>query len=142
MQNYSNRDSRHRRNSPQSRNPARGSQPYKLPDEVIEKGGEPLVKAAEALGKKLAQHLKTSQIRRIYSAVKKIQMNATFQRNELVMLKPKLAYAAARNDAVADLRDALTQAIDRVGEDPKRFKNFVDFFEATLAYHKAAGGQD
>ena len=67
-------------------------------------------------------------------------MNATFQRNDLVMLKPKLAYAAARNEAVADLRDALTQAIDRVGEDPKRFKNFVDFFEATLAYHRAAGG--
>lgn len=142
MQNYSNRDSRNRRNSPQSRNSSRGSPPYKLPDEVIEKGGEPLVTAAEALGKKLARHLKTSQIRRIYSAVKKIQMNATFQRNDLVMLKPKLAYAAARNAAVSDLRDALTQAIDRVGEDPKRFKNFVDFFEATLAYHKAAGGQD
>ena len=140
MQNYSNRDSRQRRNPPQSRTSSRGSNPYQLPDAVIENGGEPLVKAAEALGKKLARHLKTSQIRRIYSAVKKIQMNATFQRNDLVMLKPKLAYAAARNEAVADLRDALTQAIDRVGEDPKRFKNFVDFFEATLAYHRAAGG--
>ena len=144
MQNYSNRDTRNRRNSPQSRNPSRGSRPrqqgYILPTGVIEHGGEPLVKAAEALGKKLARHLKTSQIRRIYSAVKKIQMSDEFQRNELVMLKPKLAYAAARNNAVADLRDALTQAIDRVGEDPKRFNNFVDFFEATLAYHRAAGG--
>ena len=64
------------------------------------------------------------------------------------MLKPKLAYAAARNQAVTDLKDALTQAIDKVidevAEEKKKFKfkNFVDFFEATLAYHKAAGGQD
>ena len=98
--------------------------------------------AAETLGKKLAGDLKTSQIRKVYGAVKKIQMSSKFQRNELVMLKPKLAYAAARNRAVEPLKDALVQAIDRVGEDPDRFKNFVDFFEAVLAYHKAAGGQD
>ena len=110
--------------------------------EVIEKGGEPLVIAAENLGRKLARNLKTSQIRKVYGAVKKIQMSDGFSRNDLIMLKPKLAYAAARNEAVTDLKDALTQAIDKVGDDPERFKNFVNFFEATLAYHKAAGGQD
>ena len=68
-------------------------------------------------------------------------MSEDFQRSDLVMLKPKLAYAAARNREVTDLKDALTQAIDQV-DDEKKFKNFVDFFEATLAYHKAAGGQD
>jgi len=109
---------------------------------VIEEGGEPLVAAAENLGRKLkANNLKTSQIRRIYSAVKKLQMSDEFNRNELILLKPKLAYAAARNSAVTDLRDALTQAIDQV-DNHRKFKNFVDFFEATLAYHKAAGGQD
>ena len=108
--------------------------------EIIEKGGEPLVTAAENLGRKLAKNLKTSQIRKVYGAVKKIQMSDEFSQNDLIMLKPKLAYAAARNEAVTDLKDALTQAIDKVGDDPKRFKNFVDFFEATLAYHKAAGG--
>ena len=116
---------------------------YTLPDNVIEQGGEPLVKAAKNLGDMLErQRLKTSQIRKVYGAVKKIQVSNEFNQNELIMLKPKLAYAAARNNAVTDLKDALTQAIDKVGNDPKRFKNFVDFFEATLAYHKAAGGQD
>ena len=110
--------------------------------EVIEKGGEPLVTAAESLGQKLARNLKTSQIRKVYGAVKKIQMSDEFRQNDLIMLKPKLAYAAARNDAVIDLKDALTQAIDLVGDDPQKFKNFVDFFEATLAYHKAADGQN
>ena len=138
-----NRQSQGRQNP--SRGGGRGSRPsYTLPADVIEKGGDPLVEAAEHLGKKLARGLKTSQIRKIYSAVKKIQMSDDddFPRNELVMLKPKLAYAAARNDAVSDLKDALTQAIDRVGDDRQRFKNFVDFFEATLAYHRAAGGQE
>ena len=115
---------------------------YTLPPGVIEKGGDALVGAAENLGQKLARNLKTSQIRKVYGAVKKIQMSDEFRRNDLIMLKPKLAYAAARNTAVTDLKDALTQAIDKVGDDPQRFKNFVDFFEATLAYHKAAGGQD
>ena len=142
MQNHSNRNQRGSRNQPR-----RGGQGqhrnYTLPDNVIEEGGEPLVDAAKDLGDRLEKNrLKTSQIRKVYGAVKKIQMSDKFHRNDLVMLKPKLAYAAARNDAVTVLKDALIQAIDKVGDDPKRFKNFVDFFEATLAYHKAAGGQD
>ena len=112
---------------------------YTLPANVIEHGGEDLVKAAEELGKRLARDLKTAQIRKIYSAVKKIQMNQTFNRNELILLKPRLAYAAARKQEVEALRDALTQAIDKV-DSAEKFKNFVDFFEAILAYHKAFGG--
>ena len=107
---------------------------------VIEKGGEPLVTAAENLGRKLARNLKTSQIRKVYGAVKKIQMSEEFNRNELIMLKPKLAYAAARKPEVEDLKDALTQAINQVDNNEK-FKNFVDFFEAILAYHRAFGGE-
>lgn len=146
MQNRSN-NQRSSQNQPRQNQPRRGGQGqqrgYTLPDNVIEQGGEPLVKAAKNLGDMLERRrLKTSQIRKVYGAVKKIQMSQEFNQNELIMLKPKLAYAAARNNAVTDLKDALTQAIDKVGNDPKRFKNFVDFFEATLAYHKAAGGQD
>lgn len=110
--------------------------------DLIKNGGAPLVNAAEKLGQTLKNKgLKTAQIRKVYGAVKKIQMSEKFQRNDLIMLKPKLAYAAARDDAVSDLKDALTEAIDEVGDDEKRFKHFVDFFEATLAYHKAAGGE-
>lgn len=122
---------------------SRRQQGYTLPENVIEEGGNALVTAAKDLGNRLQRRrLKTSQIRKVYGTVKKIQMSDEFRQNDLIMLKPKLAYAAARNNEVADLRDALTQAIDKVGGDPQRFKNFVDFFEATLAYHKAAGGQD
>ena len=127
---------------------------YNLPSDVIEKGGDALVNAAEKLGEAISDRnrgITTSQIRRVYSAVKKIQtkiqMGEKFERNDLVLLKPKLAYVVARapNDRKANtekLKNALTQAIDAVKDDSKKFKNFVDFFEATLAYHKAAGGQD
>ena len=108
--------------------------------EIIEKGGEPLVDAAENLGRKLAKNLKTSQIRKVYGAVKKIQMSDEFNQNELIMLKPKLAYAAARKSEVEDLKNTLTQAINQVDNSDK-FKNFVDFFEAILAYHRAYGGE-
>ena len=139
-----NRDRRNNRDQRQSNQP--GSN-YELPPNVIEEGGQPLVDAAEKLGESLkSRGLKTSQIRKVYGAVKKIQVSEEFRQNDLIMLKPKLAYAAARNRAVTDLKDALTQAIDKVidevAEEKKefKFKNFVDFFEATLAYHKAAGG--
>lgn len=141
MGHYAGRNRQGPRNQRQGGNRGQNA-PYKLSARVIEEGGEPLVEAAEKLGEKLARTLKTSQIRKVYGAVKKIQMSDEFHRNELIMLKPKLAYAAARNTAVMDLKDALTQAIDQVGDDPKKFKNFVDFFEAILAYHRAAGGQD
>ena len=136
-----NQADRYQRNSRGQGRTDQSHSSYTLPSNVIEEGGEPLVTAAENLGQTLKNRgLKTAQIRKVYGAVKKIQMSK-FHRNELVMLKPKLAYAAARNKAVTDLKDALTQAIDKVGNDEKKFKNFVDFFEATLAYHKAAGGE-
>lgn len=146
MQDHSNRNQQRRgsqsRGGRDSRSTHQSRASYTLSADVIEQGGDALVTAAEKLGQTLkSRGLKTSQIRKIYGAVKKIQMSDEFQRNDLVMLKPKLAYAAARNHEVTDLKDALTQAIDQV-DNEKKFKNFVDFFEATLAYHKAAGGQD
>lgn len=111
--------------------------------QVIRQGGRPLVQIAEGLGPRLQQgRLTTSQIRNIYGMVKQMEMRG-FDANEFVLLKPKLAYAAARADTqgARELKDVLTWAIDEVGNDEARFGRFVDFFEAILAYHKAAGGK-
>jgi CRISPR-associated protein Csm2 len=66
-----------------------------------------------------------------------------FDEHEFMLLKPKLAYAAARadEDGAHQLSAVLTWAIDEVGSDKAKFARFVDFFEAVLAYHKAAGGR-
>ena len=124
-----------------------GHQPRKvnLDARVITQGGETLVKEAEQFGRQLAaRNLTTSQIRNIYGAVKKMQMKGgELDTHKLLMLKPKLAYAAKRHGGgVETLKDVLTQAIDLVENDLKNFNRFVDFFEAILAYHKAYGGRD
>lgn len=120
----------------------RGSTRVNLDARVITEGGEILVKKAGQLGQQLVQErLTTSQIRNIYGAVKKMQMKGELDTHKLLMLKPKLAYAAKRHGGgVETLKDVLTQAIDLVGDDSKKFNRFVDFFEAILAYHKFYGG--
>jgi len=114
--------------------------------EIIQNGGKKLVDTAEKLGPRLKNGgLTTSQIRNIYGMVKKMELKG-FDANtarEFILLKPKLAYAAQRanRDGARDLRKVLSDAIDEVGTDEKHFANFVDFFEAILAYHVAAGGK-
>jgi CRISPR-associated protein Csm2 len=94
--------------------------------------------------------LTTSQIRGLFGTVRQIEMNwqrdagdveARAAARQLLLLKPKLAYQGQRVSSVAKLADLLCAAIDFVGTDRNRFGNFVDFFEAILAYHTAAGGR-
>ena len=127
----------------------RGSTRVNLDAKVITEGGKILVETADTLGRKLndiqpdREKLSTSQIRNIYGAVKKMQMKGGLDPHKLLMLKPKLAYAAKRHGkGVNMLKEILTRAIDMVGDDPTNFNRFVDFFEAVLAYHKAYGGSD
>lgn len=97
--------------------------------------------------------LTTSQIRNVFGEVKRIQMKATTTETldelALLMLQPKLAYAAKRADkeGTRELKDVLTEAIKKVLEEGTdieikkvRFENFSNFFEAILAYHKSSGG--
>jgi CRISPR-associated protein Csm2 len=111
-----------------------------------------LVDKAEEIGNALARQLTTSQIRNVFGTVRQIQMmwgpQATAQQQQratrqLLLLKPKLAYQArrGRGKGVGILNRVLSPAIDLVEDSHERFQNFVDFFEAILAYHTAAGGQ-
>ena len=115
--------------------------------QVIRDGGKTLVEVAEKLGPELAgKGLTTSQIRNVFGAVKRMEMEmdeGEFNTHEFVLLKPKLAYAAARDNkpGARQLKDVLSWAIDEVGNDKTKFVRFVNFFEAILAYHKAANGK-
>ena len=140
-----NRNAQHGRNRGSQHGDNRSPAKINL-NKVITEGGETLVKGAEQLGQLLVrERLTTSQIRNIYGAVKKMQMKGELDTHKLLMLKPKLAYAAKRHKEVKGvdtLKVVLTQAIDHVGNDQQNFNRFVDFFEAILAYHKDAGGRD
>lgn len=118
---------------------------------------------AKDLGKEIKLTVTTSQIRGIFSLVREIEQETLAAkdaseldktvRRRLAMLRPKLAYQVGRIDGYPDepkkaqmgaLALTLTNAIDATLETNTvlAFRNFVDFFEAILAYHKFFGGQD
>ena len=122
---------------------------------IVDGDAQATVEEAETLGRDLARQLSTSQIRNIFGSVRRIEMTwpedpkdeaerrqAEQAQRELLLLKPKMAYQAKRERGrgVRTLTDVLADAIDLVTGDRQRFQHFVDFFEATLAYHKAHGG--
>jgi len=127
--------------------------------QAIEGDAEKLVTTAKRIGRDLVSKelfdkrtLSTRQIRNIFGEVKRIetevkhkktsmQQISEYIRKSLTLLKPRLAYAAGRHGgAVRSLRDVLVTAIDEVDNNPDKFRNFVNFFEAILAYHREAGG--
>jgi CRISPR-associated protein Csm2 len=59
---------------------------------------------------------------------------------DIVLLKPKLAYAAARQKAAQPLSEVMSSAIDRV-RSIKDFQRLVQLIESIIAYHKAEGGK-
>lgn len=109
-----------------------------------------LVEFSESFGAFLAdrdQSLTTSQIRNVFGEVKKIEMD--WKRDpktswlRLQLLRPKLAYTAKKSDRLGGsaLREVLSSAILKVEGKAENFQRFVNFFEAILAYHRAAGGK-
>lgn len=101
--------------------------------------------------------LTTSQLRKFFGVVKglllDVQVNG-FNEAEIVMLKPKLAYAVGRvvqknqkskSRRIEDFSEVMTAAIDVVLSSKDRnlaFKNFISFFEAIVAYHKRYGKEN
>lgn len=100
--------------------------------------------------------LSTSQIRNYFGEVKRIQLleNTENRRSAFLLIKPKIAYAAARvlqrnrNSRINTFKMVIDTAHESVETeinkelDGKHFQNFVDFLESILAFHKAYGGRD
>jgi len=98
---------------------------------------------AEEFGKDLAhKRVKTSQIRKIYTEVQKIRsFNDKEDQMRLHMLRPKLAYTKGRHRNLSELQSIFDNMIVNINSDV-HLKNFKQFFEAVLAYHKAFGGAE
>ena len=95
----------------------------------------------------------TSQLRKFFSAVKLLQQRGVADSlSELIMLKPKLAYAVGRdknNTNLKEFYEVMSKVIDHTYINIKDYKdknqekeahnvahNFIDLFEAIIAYHK------
>ncbi|GAB5045815.1 type III-A CRISPR-associated protein Csm2 [Thermodesulfovibrio sp. TK110] len=106
-----------------------------------------LVAVADKLGKYLKDiQLKTTQIRRFLDGVRKLDnqfaRGKNFDRDMVILLKPRLAYAAGRQNRVKPLMDVLAPAIDRGAASYRSFKKLVALIESIVAYHKFYGGGD
>lgn len=105
-----------------------------------------LVKHSENFGIALRQQrLETNQIRKFLDALNQLKaqlVSSSFDEieAEVVLLKPKLAYAATRQNAVEPLQRVMSAAIDKT-HNTDDFKRLVQLIESTIAYHKAAGGK-
>ena len=106
-----------------------------------------LVEHAEEFGPALkAEKLQTNQVRKFLDAINQIKNSLTedndFSKIEtsVVLLKPKLVYAAGRQPAAKPLSDVLSAAIDKV-HSTEDFKRLVQLIESIIAYHKGAGGE-
>ena len=106
----------------------------------------------EAQGRAFSKNVKTSQLRAFYSAVNRIRVQ--FQRandfspeieRSLILLKPKLAYAAGRHNTLKFFQSFMVRAIDGVVDSNAKkdaLNNFFDLLEAVVAYHKFYDGKD
>ena len=114
-----------------------------------------LVNESKYLGEYLKeQELKTNQIRKFLDAVNRLKVELARDKDEsfsvieteIYLLKPKLAYATARQDSnkgnpVKPLSNVITEAIDKIQDTPD-FYRLVQLIESIIAYHKAAGGRN
>ena len=106
----------------------------------------------------------TSQLRNIFSEAKQIESQIKIIQSlskeekedkwknkvkpRILLLRPKIAYATAR--AVDRDRDSRMKAFGEVAdkaltvatEKMEYYKNFIQMFEAIIAYHKKYGGRD
>lgn len=106
-----------------------------------------LIQQAETFGVYLRQQkLETNQVRKFLDAINRIKADLAEKKEflkvetEVVLLKPKLAYAAARQKAAKPLSQVMSAAIDRVYS-LEDFERLVQLIESIIAYHKAEGGK-
>ncbi|MBN1625211.1 MAG: type III-A CRISPR-associated protein Csm2 [Deltaproteobacteria bacterium] len=104
-------------------------------------------KWAERLVKELHKDIKTTQLRKVFTTIKSLEVKVkgnkpedNFDEPELFMLVPHLAYAKGRKFIPGRFYDIM-KAIIGDGENGKiktagDFRRFVDFMTAIIAYHK------
>jgi CRISPR-associated protein Csm2 len=105
-------------------------------------------KIAEDAAKDLkSDKVKTNQIRNVYSTITKIRQDfdneKTYQSIEmdLIMLKPKVAYAAGRQPTTVKphfyplIKEAV-EAVESSTDKEKATQNFLYLMESVVAYHK------
>lgn len=88
--------------------------------------------------------LTTSQLRKFFGQLRRIEADYDKLKSEIPLLKPKLAYAVGRAKGQNKIRDFYNQmeigfaALDGSKE---TFNHFINLTESIVAFHKFHGGE-
>lgn len=93
---------------------------------------------------KNSKKLNTTQLRKFFAALKKMEQKTTWEEieTEFYLLKPRMAVSVGRKNVPKPFYEVILAAmakVDNVEDDETKMKNFdtfVKFFEAIVAYHK------
>lgn len=91
------------------------------------------------------KQLTTSQIRKFFGEIKRVQADFKNLSPEILLLDPKIAYAVGRvkkegKNKLEDFYKQVSPLLRAIDQDEKKFKNFVNIIESLVAFHKAYGG--
>ncbi len=109
---------------------------------------ERLVEIADHVGSTVAKKVKMNQIRRFLDGARKVEAELKSRekfdavKDQIVLLRPKLAYAAGRNQDVKELAEILDTAVKSAAQTEENFMKFLRFMEGIIAYHRFHGGKD
>jgi len=114
----------------------------------LEAWGEYLANGVRNGGGIQVKNMTTSQIRKFFGEIKRIQADFENSKQDVILLDPKIAYSVGRAKkdangkriAIEDFYNLIKPMISTIGDDKRRFKHFVQVCEAIVAYHRAKGG--
>lgn len=90
---------------------------------------------ADKLGDIIHEDIATSQLRKVYGEIKRLQRGKTFEAKALEVLAPRLAYAAARKPELKHVYELFEKCKTKI-EEKEDLDMFVYLLEALVAYHK------
>lgn len=131
-----------------------------LPNDLAELKPEDLNAIADEKGNDFTK-INTNQIRNVFANINAIRKDFKIAittkdaqdqnekinkiKRDLVLLKPKLAYAAGRQNVVKPFQEFLFELINKTVNSKKlelALENFFIMVESVVAYHKFYGGKD
>ena len=109
------------------------------------------VQWANDLGRRLSDNadknnpaMTTSQIRKFFGEVKRIQADFEANKDDVPLLVAKLAYAVGRKPTqkMKDFYSEFSAGIQAINGSKENYDRFVKLLESTVAFHKFYGGKD
>lgn len=88
--------------------------------------------------------LTTSQLRKFFGQLRRIEADYEKLKSEIPLLKPKLAYAvgrAERGNRIMDFYQQMETGLNVLDNTKERFSNLINLTESIVAFHKFYGGK-